>query len=81
MLSTGRSAVQLTKGQPNLIQPARSQLIEIKRLLIAARIHAQEAEAKARRTDNRDLAVRLYDITDMLANELDYVEMLLSKRR
>jgi hypothetical protein len=43
------------------IQPVRTQLTTIKRFLIEARIHTQEATAKARRAHDKELAERLYD--------------------
>jgi hypothetical protein len=57
----------------------RPQLTAIKRQLIAARIHVQEAQARSRRAGDTDLAERLHDIAGRIAAELDYVEMLLSR--
>ena len=55
------------------------QLTNIKRDLVAARIHVQKVKAKARTGDDNDLAGRLHDIAERTANELDYAEMLSSR--
>jgi len=40
----------------------------------------QDSAARAQRGDDRDLAERLRDIAERLADELDYVERLLSSQ-
>jgi hypothetical protein len=57
----------------------RPQLTDIKRQLIAARIHVQEARARSRRAGDTDFAERLRNIVNRIAAELDYVDVLLSR--
>jgi len=57
----------------------RRDLNSVKRDLVAARTHVQEAAALARRIGDALLAERLRDITECLANELDYVEGLIAR--
>ena len=54
-------------------------LIALKRGLIAARIYVQDCAARARRGGDADLAERLRDITECIANELDYIERQMEK--
>jgi hypothetical protein len=62
---------------PLIQNPRLQQLATIKRSLIEAQIHTQDATAKARRAHDYDLAERLYDEVERLANEIDYIEILL----
>jgi hypothetical protein len=57
----------------------RAAITEMKRQLIAARSYVQDAKAKARRGGDADLAERLHDIAERVANELDYLDMLLAR--
>jgi hypothetical protein len=55
-------------------------LIAIKSALIGARSAVQDCTARAHRGGDKDLAERLRDIAERLADELDYVDRLLSRR-
>jgi hypothetical protein len=52
----------------------RAELIAIKRDLISAGIPIQEAVSKAKRAKDDDLAERLGEIVELLANELYYID-------
>ncbi len=58
----------------------RSFLLATKRQLIAARIAVQDCTASAWRAGDTALASRLRAIAGKLAEELDYIESLLSKQ-
>ena len=58
----------------------RTDLSELKRQLIAARSRVQDAKAKVRRGGDADLAERLHEISERLANELDYLDRLLARQ-
>ena len=53
----------------------KSQLISIKRSLIAARALAQDAVGKSARLGHTDLAERLREVVEQLGEELDFVDV------
>jgi hypothetical protein len=61
------------------MQLARTTLIAIKSSLIGARSAVQDCAARAHRGGDQDLAERLRDVAERLADELDYVDRLLSR--
>jgi hypothetical protein len=69
-MRTGVTAMPLT----------RAVLIAIKSSLISARSAVQDSAARAQRGGDKNLAERLRDIAERLADELDYVDRLLGSQ-
>jgi hypothetical protein len=58
----------------------KTTMLALKRALISARAVVQDATATARRAGDTDLADRLRDIAERLADELDYVDRALASK-